>query len=91
MARLVDQVQGERQARMALSMIADPNDAPTGRVLARAGGVEILRLIEDDRTAVPGMNRADGIAWRNRMATRVSDDLAERLAQAEARPCLLFS
>ncbi|MFV0461176.1 MAG: hypothetical protein ACK5MT_20685 [Actinomycetales bacterium] len=45
MARLAEQEQGERAARIALSMIAESDDAATGRVLARAGGVETLRLI----------------------------------------------
>lgn len=30
MARLTEQVQGERMARIALSMIAEPNDPTTG-------------------------------------------------------------
>lgn len=84
MTQLAEQVQGERAARMVLSMIADPNDAPTGRVLARVGGVETLRLIDDVQASVPWMNRADGIAWRDRMATRIPDDLPDRLVQAEA-------
>lgn len=84
MAQLAEQVQGERGARMALSMIADPNDAATGRVLARVGGVQTLRLIDDAQAAVPGMNRADGIAWRDRMTTRIPDDLLDHLVQAEA-------
>ena len=32
MARLTEWAQGERQTRMVLSMITDPNDAPTGAV-----------------------------------------------------------
>lgn len=48
MATLAEQVQGERLARIALSMIAEPNDPTTGYVLARHGGVETLRLIESD-------------------------------------------
>src|SRR5699024_3333000 len=84
MATLVEQVRGERQARMVLSMIADPNDAPTGRVLGRVGGVETLRLIDADEASVPVVNRADGIAWRARMSARIPDDLPERLVRAEA-------
>ncbi|MFN8097208.1 MAG: hypothetical protein U0Q21_02805 [Dermatophilaceae bacterium] len=39
MAMLAEQVPGERQARVALSMIAEPNDPTTGYVLARHGGL----------------------------------------------------
>ncbi|MGP5386965.1 DNA-processing protein DprA [Brachybacterium tyrofermentans] len=83
MGRLAEQVNGERQARMMLSMIAEPDDAITGRVLHRVGGVETLRLLEDEQAAVPEMNRADAIAWRNRLTPRVEDGLPARVADAE--------
>lgn len=54
MARLADQVRDERQARVVLSMIAEPDDPVTGRLLNQVGSVETLRLIEDDQAAVPG-------------------------------------
>lgn len=85
MARLAEQVQGERQARMVLSMIAEPDDPATGRVLGRVGSVETLRLIEDHRAAVPGMNRADALAWRDRLTTATRPEvLIDRMRQAEA-------
>ncbi|RCS79603.1 DNA-processing protein DprA [Brachybacterium alimentarium] len=83
MARLAEQVAGERQARMMLSMIAEPDDPATGHILHRAGGVETLRLLEDDQAAVPEMNRTDAIAWRNRVTPRIGDYLTARLAEAE--------
>lgn len=83
MGRLAEQVAGERQARMMLSMIAEPDDAITGRILHRVGGVEMLRLLEDDQAAVPEMNSADAIAWRNRVTPRVEDGLPGRVADAE--------
>jgi len=42
MATLAEQMQGERMARVALSMFAEPNDAATGRVLAQVGEIETL-------------------------------------------------
>ncbi len=71
MATLTEQVQGERMARVALSMIAEPNDAASGQVLARVGGVETLRLIESD-DPVPGLARADALMWRERLAARIT-------------------
>ncbi|MDL9945629.1 hypothetical protein QSJ19_08510 [Gordonia sp. ABSL11-1] len=44
MARLTEQAQGKRAARIVLSMIAEPGDPATGHVLAHLGGVETLRL-----------------------------------------------
>lgn len=83
MARLVEQVPDERQARMVLSMIAEPDDPVTGRVLNQVGGVETLRLIEDDQAEVPGMNRADAIAWRERLMAAITHDLPGRVAQLQ--------
>lgn len=83
MGRLAEQVNGERQARMMLSMISEPDDATTGRILHQVGGVETLRLLEDEQAAVPEMNRADAIAWRNRVAPRIEDGIPARVADAE--------
>lgn len=82
MGRLAEQLQGERQARMALSMIAEPNDRLTGGLLRRVGGVETIRLIEDpDR--VPEMNRADALAWRQRLAPRIAPNVMDQIQAAE--------
>lgn len=82
MATLAEQVQGERMARIALSMIAEPNDPTTGHVLAIHGGVETLRLIESD-DEVPGLARADVLMWRERLTPRVTPGLLDQMAQAE--------
>lgn len=82
MATLAEQVQGERMARIALSMIAEPNDPTTGYVLARRGGIETLRLIESD-DEVPGLARADVLVWRERLAVRITPGLLDQIAQAE--------
>lgn len=83
MAKLAEQAKGERQARMMLSMIAEPDDATTGRILHRVGGVETLRLLEDEQAAVPEMNRADAIAWRHRVAPHIENGIPARVAEAE--------
>lgn len=82
MATLAEQVQGERMARVALSMIAEPNDPITGRVLAYHGGIETLRLVESDDD-VPGLPRADVLMWRERLGARITPDLPDQIAQAE--------
>ena len=82
MATLAERMQGERMARVALSMIAEPNDSTTGRVLAQVGGIETLRLIESD-DPVPGLSRADALMWRERLAARVTPDLPDRVADTQ--------
>ena len=76
MALLAEQVEGERMARIVLSMLAEPNDPTTGHVLAHTGGVETLRMIESD-DAVPGLARADAMVWRERLATRLGPELPD--------------
>ncbi len=80
---LADQVQGERMARVVLSMLSEPNDPVTGHVLARVGGIETLRLIESD-DPLPSLARADALIWREHLAARITPDLAERAAEAQA-------
>lgn len=82
MATLAEQVHGERAARMVLSMIAEPDDPVTGRVLARLGGVETLRLVESNGP-VPGVARAEVLMWRERLASRMSADLLDRIGDAQ--------
>jgi hypothetical protein len=76
----------ERTARMALSMLVEPDDAVTGRLLATVGGVETLRLAESDGP-VPGLGdvdapRSGADAW----PTPGIDSLDERLLQCTANP-----
>ena len=82
MATLAEQMQGERMARVALSMFAEPNDAATGRVLAQVGGIETLRLVESD-DPVPGLARADALMWRERLSARITPDLPNRVAETQ--------
>lgn len=82
MARLVDQIQGDRMARIALSMIAEPNDATTGRILAQVGGIETVRLVESD-DPVPGLARADLLMWRERLTARITPELPRQVAEMQ--------
>jgi hypothetical protein len=82
MATLAEQVQGELIARVAVSMLAEPNDAATGRVLAQGGGIETLRLVESN-DPVPGLARADALMWRERLATRITPDLPDQVLETQ--------
>ncbi|GAA3040231.1 DNA-processing protein DprA [Microbacterium dextranolyticum] len=84
MAMLEEQVQGERMARIVLSMIAEPDDPITGYILARHGGVATLGLAESDRE-VTGLARADLLLWREHLRARIAPDLLDRVAEAQQR------
>ena len=71
----------ERTARMVLSMVVEPEDAVTGRLLATVGGVETLRLAESDGP-VPGIGDVDAQVWRGHFAAPGIDSLDERLLQS---------
>lgn len=72
----------ERMARVALSMVAEPNDAATGRVLALVRGVATMRLVVSD-DMVLGLARADVLIWRERLAARITPDLPDRVAETQ--------
>lgn len=58
MTNLSDVVQDEHTARMVLSMIVEPDDAVTGRLLRQLGALELLRLAERD-DVVAGLSAVD--------------------------------
>ena len=81
MPSLSEIARDERTARLALSMLVEPDDAVTGHLLATVGGVETLRLAESDGP-VPGLGDVDLRVWRGRFSTPGIDSLDERLLQA---------
>ena len=81
MPSLSEIARDERTARMALSMLVEPDDAVTGRLLAAVGGVETLRLAEGDGS-VPGLGAVDAKVWRGPFAHPGADSLEERVLQA---------
>lgn len=67
MVGIADLAPDERRARILLSILSELDDTITGRVLAREGGIETIRLLKGDG-AVPGLNRVDAQVWRDRLA-----------------------
>ncbi|QXQ15914.1 DNA-protecting protein DprA [Skermania piniformis] len=63
---------------MVLSMLVEPNDPVTGRLLARVGAVEVLRLAELDGE-VSGLNSVDAQVWRDHFNTSEVRNITERL------------
>ena len=84
MTSLGDVASAERTARMVLSMLVEPNDPVTGRILSRLGAVETPWLAERDG-AVVGLSPVDAEVWRDhwpRVSTRCSNQAFERSSQA---------
>lgn len=71
-------------ARIVLSMIAEPDDLATGYILGRHGGVATLHLAESDHD-VTGLARADVLLWRERLRSRTTPDLMDRVDEAQQR------
>ena len=71
-----------RRARVVLSLLAEPDDAMTGRLLQQRGAVETLRLLDSD-AAVPGLSRVDAQVWRDPLSPQEVERLSERLRTVE--------
>ncbi|QQM67946.1 DNA-processing protein DprA [Actinomyces weissii] len=82
MAGLTALAGDERAARMVLSLVVEPNDPVTGRLLARLGAVEMLWLAEHD-SAVVGLSSVDVQVWRGHFDVAAVKDVASRLDQIQ--------
>lgn len=84
MTSFSDLARDARTARMVSSMLTEPDDAVTGRLLARLGAVKTVGLLDRDRK-VPGLGRVDARVWRDRLTTAARpDEVAGRLRRTEA-------
>ena len=82
MTKLSELVQDERTARMVLSMIVEPDDAVTGRLLGEVGAVEVLRLAERD-DGVPGLGTVDARVWRAQFERPDAQTHSQRIVEAQ--------
>lgn len=82
MTNLSQVAQDERTARMLLSMIVEPDDAVTGRLVGGLGAREVLRLAERD-DAVPGLSAVDAQVWRAQFERSDTRTLEQRMVDAE--------
>ena len=80
MAGLSDVAGDERTARMVLSMLVEPNDPVTGRVLNGLGAMETLRLAERDG-AVVGLSAIDAQVWRDHFDAMALKTAVRRLSK----------
>ena len=82
MASLSDVASDERTARIVLSMLVEPNDPVTGRILSRLGAVETLWLAEHDG-AVVGLSPVDAQVWRDHLSAPGAKELTARIDQVQ--------
>lgn len=82
MPRLRELATDERPARMVLSMLVEPGDPVTGRILARLGAVETLWLAERDG-AVVSLSAVDAQVWRARLSAPEAKDTTMSIAQVQ--------
>ena len=82
MTNLSHVVQDERTARMVLSMIVDPDDAVTGRLLGELGTLELFRLAERD-DAVPSLSTVVAQVWRSQFQRSDTRTLEQNVVEAE--------
>ena len=83
MSALSELGRDERTARMALSIVAAPDDPATGRLLRRVGAAETLRLADSDGP-VPGMDLIETGVWRDHIRSEGSpDQVTAQVAQLE--------
>lgn len=69
MDTLAMMAKNERSARIALAVFSEPDDVTTGRVLARVGAVEAVRLLAGDGP-VPGVDSIEAEVWRGWLRPR---------------------
>lgn len=82
MTNLSQVIQDERTARMLLSMIVEPDDAVTGRLLRELGALELFRLAEG-KDAVPGLGAVDAQVWRAQFERSDARTLEQNLVGTE--------
>ena len=82
MTNLSQVVEDERTARMALSMLVEPDDAVTGRLLGELGVLELFQLAEGE-DAVPGLSTVDAQVWRAQFQRSDTRTLEQHVVEAE--------
>src|SRR5699024_1959901 len=84
MSAITDLASDERHARMVLSLLAEPDNSVTARLLRQGGAVATLRLLGGD-AAVPGLSRVDSQVWPDSLPLPARpDDVVERLRGIES-------
>ena len=81
MTNLSQAVQDERTARMVLSMVIEPDDAVTSRLLSKLGALELFRLAESSES-MPGLSAVDAQVWRSQFERSDAPTLEQNVVKA---------
>lgn len=82
MAGLSDMARDERTARIVLSMVVEPNNLVTGRLVTRLGALMTLWLAERD-DAIVDLSPVDAHVWRDHLRSPDAHRLTERFDQVQ--------
>lgn len=69
----------EREARMTLAALSEPNDILTGTLVGRLGATVTLDIVTNGERLPNGVDPAEGELWRRRLAPRMNPDHVERI------------
>lgn len=84
MTTISEGVHDERTARIMLSMLSEPNDSVTGRLLTDLGGIETIRLLDRDDFP-PIAERVETQMWRRTLQAQASTDLLRKIDLFQVR------
>lgn len=69
----------EREARMTLAALSEPNDIITATLVGRLGAAATVDLVTTGERLPNGVDPAEGELWRRRLAPRMNPDQVERI------------
>jgi DNA processing protein len=85
-----DNLGDEKEARLILAAMSEPNDIITGTLVARIGAVETVQLITSGVRFPNGVDPAEGELWRRRLAPRINPGQIDRIRADMERHRLLL-
>lgn len=74
-----DSLGDEKDARLILAAMSEPNDIITGTLVARIGAIETVQLITSGVRLPNGVDPAEGELWRRRLAPRINPGQIDRI------------
>lgn len=69
----------EREARMTLATLSEPNDIITGALVGRVGAAATVELVTTAERLPNGVDPAEGELWRRRLAPRLNPGMVDRI------------
>ena len=83
MVTITSLAKDEKDARIALAAVLEPDDAVTGRLLAAVGAVETVRLAAGTGVLPETIDPVEGELWRGKVAPRMATVAAVNRARED--------